>query len=79
MKRQELAPEVQALWDEPLPPEEFERRLADYLADEESIAGYEELIEWFSARYPTAEARLAYARRKYAEATARSGILRSPR
>jgi hypothetical protein len=74
MKKQELAPETRAIWEDPLPRDEFERRLRTYLEDEQSIADTIELIEWFIRRYPTAEARLAYARRKYAEALARSGI-----
>ena len=74
MKRQELSPEVRALWEEPLPREEFERRVRASLADEQSIADNIELIDWFVRRYPTAEARLAYARRKYQEAVRRTGI-----
>jgi hypothetical protein len=49
-------------------PEEFLRRIRAPLdADEraEALA----LIRWFSRAYPTPKARLAYARRKYAEWT----------
>jgi hypothetical protein len=56
-------------YDDVLPLEEFERRLAAAL---ESIRGSEgaqmqELIEWFLRRYPEPLQRLRYARRKYEE------------
>lgn len=69
MKRRPLSPEAQAAWETPLPPEEFNRRLAAALADEEQIQANAELCRWFRRRYPTAAERLAYARRKYAEWT----------
>jgi hypothetical protein len=69
MKRQPLSPEAQRIWEAPLPPEEFERRLALILADEEQLERTAELCRWFQRRYPTARERLAYARRKYAEWT----------
>lgn len=69
MKRQQLPAEVEALWERPLPADEFERRLQESRADVESLAESEELIRWFSRRYPTARERMAYVRRKYAEWT----------
>ena len=45
-----------------LNPEEFERLASR--TDEERAADLE-LIDWFMRRYPTPEARLAYARRTY--------------
>jgi hypothetical protein len=69
MKRQELSPEAAAIWEAPLPPEEFERRLAAALAEKEEIERLGELIDWFSRRYPTGHERSAYVRRKYAEWT----------
>ena len=47
-------------------PEEFERLAAR--TDEERAEDIA-LIDWFMTRYPTAEARLAYARRAYREWT----------
>lgn len=57
------------VWETPLEPEEFERRLALALAESDEIERARELIAWFKRRYPTAGQRLAYARRKYAEWT----------
>lgn len=64
------------VYDEPLPPEEFERRLARAL---ESLDGPEgedmlSLVRWFQRRYPTPLERLAYARRKYEEAMRFRGV-----
>ena len=67
--RQKLAPEIEAIWEERLSPEEFTRRVDAALAESEEIAEQVNLIRWFSRRYPTAKERLAYARRKYAEWT----------
>lgn len=58
------------VYEVPLPPEEFERRLRDAMAE---LAGPEgealrEQLEWFARRYPTPLERLRYSRRKYAEA-----------
>lgn len=69
MKRQHLPAEVEALWERPLPAEEFERRVQECLADVESLGEAVDLIRWFSRRYPTARERMAYVRRKYAEWT----------
>ena len=81
MNRQKLTPEVEALYLAPLPPEEFERRLAASLAELDGPEGENlgDLIRWFNRRYPTAAERLAYGRRAYARwvAAARSSV-RSP-
>ena len=57
---------VSSPYDRELTPEEFDRRLARALADDEDMQSTAELIEWFRRRYPTAGARLAYVRRKIA-------------
>ena len=56
-------------YDDVLPPEEFERRLAAALESFRGPEGaqIEELIEWFLRRYPEPLDRLRYARRKYEE------------
>jgi hypothetical protein len=69
MRRPPLSPEAEAAWETPLSPEEFDRRLAAALAEEDEIQANAKLCEWFCRRYPTAGDRLAYARRKYAEWT----------
>ncbi len=56
----EIAYEV---YEKPLEPAEFDRRVASILADREEKQNIAELIEWFTRRYPTVEARLAYVRR----------------
>jgi hypothetical protein len=65
---QKLSPELQALYLDPLPPEEFERRLRASIEELEGpeLENLRELIGWFRRRYPTANERLAYARRAYA-------------
>jgi hypothetical protein len=65
---QKLVPEVEALYLEPLPAEEFERRVRASLAELEGpeLENLQELIGWFRRRYPTAKERLSYARRAYA-------------
>ncbi len=70
------SPEGRAAWETPLEPEEFQRRLAAALADEEQMRANMELCRWFLRRYPTAAERLAYVRRKYAEWT--RGAVRAP-
>lgn len=64
-------PDVEALrrafYETPLPPEEFDRRLAAALSEEEELEAALALCRWFKRRYPTAKERLDYARRKYAE------------
>lgn len=67
--RQALSPDALAIYETPLSPEEFDRRLREALADEEQMQRNRELCQWFLRRYPTAGERLAYARRKYAEWT----------
>jgi hypothetical protein len=59
-------------YDDVLPPEEFERRLAEALESARGPEGEEmaELIAWFRRRYPEPLERLRYARRKYEEAGA---------
>lgn len=52
-----------AVYEEPLDPAEFDRRVAEILADEDEKQSIVELIGWFTKRYPTVEARLAYVRR----------------
>jgi hypothetical protein len=68
MRKSHLAPEIASMVEEPLSPEEFDRRLSVPLSEEEA-AEMEELIAWFARRYPTPKERLAFARRKYAEWT----------
>jgi hypothetical protein len=68
MPHRYLAPEIAHLVDEPLSPEEFERRASAPLSPEEA-AEIAELVRWFTRRYPTPKERLAYARRKFAEWT----------
>lgn len=68
-ERQKLAPEIEAIWEARLSPEELARRVDAALAEKEEIERQIELIDWFLRRYPTAKDRLAYARRKYAEWT----------
>jgi hypothetical protein len=65
---QKLAPGVEALYLEPLPVEEFERRVRASLEELEGpeLENLQELLGWFQRRYPTAKERLAYARRAYA-------------
>ena len=68
MNRPKPSPEVEALYLAPLPPEEFERRLAASLAelDGPELENLADLLRWFSRRYPSAGERLAYGRRAYA-------------
>jgi hypothetical protein len=64
-----LSEEMRRIWEEELEPEEFHRRLALALEDDDDMAEKMALCAWFSRRYPTAGERLAYVRRKYAEWT----------
>jgi hypothetical protein len=68
VRRSYLAPEIAHLVEEPLSPEEFDRRVSVPLTGEEA-ADLAELVRWFTRRYPTPKERLAYARRKFAEWT----------
>ena len=67
MRAQELSPEVEASYLQPLPAEEFERRVRASLEELEGpeLENLQQLIGWFRRRYPTAKERLAYARRAY--------------
>ncbi len=69
----------ESVYDEVLPPEEFERRLAEALRCAAGPEGDEmrELIEWFTRRYPRPLDRLRYCRRKYAEAERLRALLRA--
>jgi hypothetical protein len=56
--------------DDPLPPDEFERRVSAAIAEldgeeGENLGG---LVRWFLRRYPTPLDRLRYARRAHASA-----------
>lgn len=66
MTTRSVPPEVLRLWEEPLPPEEFEARLARARAELDGPEGerIREYIEWFQRRYPTPLDRLRYNRRK---------------
>ncbi len=57
------------VYDERLPPAEFERLLALALAELDGPEGEEirSQLAWFQRKYPTALDRLAYVRRKMAE------------
>jgi hypothetical protein len=68
VRRSYIAPEIAHLVEEPLSPEEFNRRVSTPLTAEEA-ADLADLIRWFTRRYPTPKERLAYARRKFAEWT----------
>ena len=50
--------------EQPLPLDEWRRRLAIPLSPEE-IEHTQALVRWFCRRYPTVGERLAYARRAY--------------
>jgi hypothetical protein len=68
IKRQQLAPEIAEMYETPLTVEEFARRTATPPTDEE-VAELMDLRRWFLERYPTAQERFAYIRRKYVEWT----------
>lgn len=55
---------LKALADQPLPLDEWHRRLAIPLSPEE-IEHTQALVRWFRRRYPTVGERLAYARRTH--------------
>lgn len=61
--REYASPEIANLIAARVPPEEFDRRAQAPLSEAEAreIA---ELVGWFTRKYPTAQERLAYARRK---------------
>ena len=56
---------VREIYERELSPEEFQRRCARALEENETIDEARELIRWFRGRYPDALARLRYARRQY--------------
>jgi hypothetical protein len=66
--KERLSPEMEALYLAPLPPEEFERRVRASLQELEGpeLENLQELIRWFTRRYPTPKERLSYVRRAYA-------------
>ncbi len=67
--RRYLHPAIAALAEARLPDDEFERRIAAPLSDDE-LRETEALVRWFTRRYPTAKERLDYyARRKFEEWT----------
>jgi hypothetical protein len=51
------------IYEKPLSAEDFQRLVDATLANEAEQAHIAELIAWFTRRYPTAEARLQYARK----------------
>ena len=55
------------VYEKPLTPEEFERRVTEILQDEEEKKNIAKLIAWFSQRYPTVESRLRYVRKHTAK------------
>ena len=55
---------LRALYEAPMDVAEFVRR-ADAPLSPEEIAETRELVAWFTRRYPTGAARLAYARRAW--------------
>lgn len=63
---QEIAFEI---YEKPLDPAEFERRVAEILGDEDEKRNIADLIAWFTRRYPTAESRLRYVRKHRSKRT----------
>jgi hypothetical protein len=62
MNARALPPEVAALVEEPRPADEFLARVRAPLTEDE-VATTQELVAWFTRRYPTVHERLAYVRR----------------
>jgi hypothetical protein len=75
MSRDYLAPSIASLVEEPVPVDEFNRRVSAPM-DPEEEAELGALIRWFMRRYPTPKERLAYARRKFIEWTRPVTIVR---
>jgi hypothetical protein len=75
MPRNYIAPALASLVEEPLPVDEFDRRVSAPL-DTIEAAEIRDLIRWFTRRYPTPKERLAYARRKFSEWTRPTRIVR---
>jgi hypothetical protein len=69
------------IWEEPLPPAEFDRLVQKAIADLDGPEGDEmaAFMEWFTRRYPTPLERLRYTTRKYREWSRTRGILANPR
>jgi hypothetical protein len=63
---------LKALAEQPLPLDEWRRRLAIPLSPEE-IEHTQALVRWFRHRYPTVGERLAYVRRAYKRWAGQSG------
>ena len=63
-----LDPLLAAQVEAPVGLDEFTRRVRAPLTDDER-AEVEQLVRWFTRRYPTVKQRLAYARRKFAQWT----------
>lgn len=75
MKKNTVDPDIARLWLTPLSPDEFMRRY-DAIASADLSEGIG-LARWLLRRYPTAQQRLAYVRRKYA-ALVRAGAREEP-
>ena len=65
-------PEIAAICESPLSPEDFDTRVREAIASLDGPEGAQlsELIDWFQRRYPTARERLAYCRRRMNELSA---------
>ena len=63
---------LKALAEQPLPLDEWHRRLAIPLSPEE-IEHTRELVRWFRRRYPTVAERLTYVRRAHQRWVGRAG------
>ena len=74
MPRDYVAREIAHLVDRRLPVDEFERRIAAPITDQE-LEETADLVRWFTRRYPTPKDRLRYARRKFEEWTRRAPIV----
>ena len=66
--RRYLHPAVAELAEARIAADEFERRVAAPLTEDE-VRETLELVRWFTRRYPSAKERLSYARRKFEEWT----------
>ena len=67
-----------AVWEKPLPPDEFERLLARALAELDGPEGDEmaAFMAWFRRRYPTPLERLRFSTRQYRQSIKHRGIAR---
>lgn len=66
--------DLRAHYDRRLSPEEFDALLAEPLSTEE-LARMNELIDWFTRRYPTPSERLRYARRAFRRWTRQAPVV----